>query len=230
VTDPMLRPRVAHIRREAAPAAHPGRVDAVLLSHLHHDHLDIASLRTIDAPVIGPPGTARALGSLRREVDELSPGAERAVAGVRVLVVPAVHDGRRWPTSRRRADSAIGFVVDDGESRVYFAGDTELFDGMRELGPLAVALVPIWGWGPSVGPGHMNPSQAADAVALLAPAVAVPIHWGTYLRLGLKRHHGHLLREPAEAFRARSATVAPDVDVVLLEPGETLDLAVTRIG
>ena len=88
----------------------------------------------------------------------------------------------------------------------------------------AAALVPIWGWGPRVGAGHMNPSQAAEAVARLAPAVAIPIHWGTYLRLGLKPRHGHLLRDPADAFREQCAAAAPGVRVVLLQPGETHEL------
>jgi L-ascorbate metabolism protein UlaG (beta-lactamase superfamily) len=225
LTDPMLRPRVAYLRREAAPAVHPGRVDAVLLSHRHHDHLDVPSMRRLDARVLGPPGTAHTLRRLGRRVDELRPGDERAIAGLRVQAVPAVHDGRRWPTSRRRTDDAIGFVVDDGERRVYFAGDTELFDGMRDLGRLDAALVPIWGWGPTVGPGHMGPAQAADALALLTPTVVVPIHWGTYLRLGLMRRHANLLREPADTFCERSAAVAPGVRVARLEPGGVLDLA-----
>jgi L-ascorbate metabolism protein UlaG (beta-lactamase superfamily) len=230
VTDPLLRGRVAHLLRETAPAADLGRPDAVLLSHQHHDHLDVPSLRTLDAPVLGPPGTARTLRRLGGAVDELRPGDERVVAGLVVRAVRAVHDGRRLPTSRRRTDDAIGFVVDDGERRAYFAGDTELFDGMRDLGPVDAALVPIWGWGPRVGAGHMDPSQAAEAVALLAPAIAIPIHWGTYLRLGLKRRHGHLLTEPADAFRDRCAVTAPDVRVVQLAPGELLDLSAASIG
>jgi L-ascorbate metabolism protein UlaG (beta-lactamase superfamily) len=229
VTDPLLRGRIAHIRRETAPAADLGRPDAVLLSHQHHDHLDVPSLRRLDAPVLGPPGTARTLRRLGRAVEELRPGDERVIAGLLIRAVPAVHDGRRRPTSRRRTDDAIGFVLDDGERRAYFAGDTELFDGMRELGPIDAALVPIWGWGPRVGAGHMNPSQAADAVALLAPAVAIPIHWGTYLRIGLKPRHGHLLSEPAHAFRERCAATAPDVRVVQLAPGETHDLSVASL-
>jgi L-ascorbate metabolism protein UlaG (beta-lactamase superfamily) len=105
---------------------------------------------------------------------------------------------------------------------VYFAGDTELYDGMRDLRPLDLALVPIWGWGHRLGPGHMDPSQAADAVALLAPATVVPIHWGTFFPVHLHRTHGHLLREPAEKFLAACAKAAPGVRVEVLEPGNSL--------
>jgi L-ascorbate metabolism protein UlaG (beta-lactamase superfamily) len=106
---------------------------------------------------------------------------------------------------------------------VYFAGDTDVFAGMAELGPLDVALLPVWGWGPSLGPGHMDPEQAARAAALLRPRVAVPIHWGTYLQVGLRRREA-LLRGPPHAFADRCAELAPDVEVRVLEPGGTLSL------
>ena len=75
---------------------------------------------------------------------------------------------------------------------------------MRELGPLDLALVPIWGWGPSLGAGHMDPERGREALALLRPAVAVPIHWGTYLRSASTRE---LLTDPLEAFTRRASGV-----------------------
>jgi L-ascorbate metabolism protein UlaG (beta-lactamase superfamily) len=221
LTDPVLRARIGHVARRAPPAVDPGRVHAILLSHLHHDHLDLPSLRGVHAPVLGPPGSAHALRRLGVRVNEVMAGDEHVVDGVRIRAVHAEHDGRRWPHQRRRDDDALGFTVEDGERRVYFAGDTELFDGMRDLGALDAALVPIWGWGPSLGAGHLDPEEAAQALALLRPAVAVPIHWGTYLRYGLERR---LLRDPLDAFVRAAAETAPGVDVRVLEPGATLEL------
>jgi L-ascorbate metabolism protein UlaG (beta-lactamase superfamily) len=110
----------------------------------------------------------------------------------------------------------LGFVVD----RVYFAGDTDLFDGMAEIGArgLDVALLPIWGWGPRLPPGHLDPERAAQATRLLAPRVVIPIHWGTYRRAGMRR--GDLDR-PAREFAGAVARAAPGVDVVVLRPGES---------
>ena len=225
VTDPLLRSRVVHLRRHAAAVTAPAHVDAVLLSHLHHDHLDMRSLRTLAAPVLGPPGTRRALSRYRPGVSEVRPGESAEIAGARVRAVAAVHDGRRLGRGPRRDDDAIGFVVEDDGRRAYFAGDTELFDGMADMGRLDVALVPIWGWGPRLGPGHMDPEQAARAVALLRPAVVVPIHWGTYLPIGRGRKLRALLVDPARAFREHVAALAPDVGVEVLEPGGSLVIA-----
>lgn len=218
LTDPVLRQRVAHLRRHAQPAADVGHVDAILLSHLHRDHLDLPTLRTIDAPLIVPRGAAGAVRSLRREVDEVAAGDTVRVRDAVVRAVPAMHDGRRLPVGP--PVDALGYVVDG----IYFAGDTEVFAGMASLGPLDAALVPIWGWGTSLGPGHMDPEQAAEAVALLRPGVAIPIHWGTLLPIGQQRRHGHLLREPVGAFLAACAERAPEVRVEVLEPGGSLAL------
>jgi L-ascorbate metabolism protein UlaG (beta-lactamase superfamily) len=71
----------------------------------------------------------------------------------------------------------------------------------------------------------MDPEQAARALALLRPAVAVPIHWGTYLPIGRGRKLRALLVDPARRFREHAAELAPDVRVEVLEPGDTLVIA-----
>jgi L-ascorbate metabolism protein UlaG (beta-lactamase superfamily) len=227
LTDPVLRRRVAHLVRHGPVPALPTRLDAVLLSHLHHDHADIPTLRRVrDAvPVIGPHGTASALRRARlSDVLEVGVGdVVRIAPDVRVRAVPARHDGRRIPVGRARA--ALGFVI-EGTARLYFAGDTDLFDDMAGIGAdgLDVALLPIWGWGTSIGPGHLDPERAARAAALLRPRVAVPIHWGTFLPAGLRRRHGHLLRTPAGAFADCMAELAPTVRTRLLRQGEVLEV------
>ena len=101
------------------------------------------------------------------------------------------------------------------------------FEGMADLGRLDVALVPIWGWGPGLGPGHLDPEGAARAVALLRPRLVVPIHWGTYfpIHLGL-RGAPAFLQSPPDAFLAALARVDSDADVRVLRPGESVELEV----
>ncbi len=219
LTDPLLRPRVMHLRRVAPPPAPlDDELDAVLVSHVHYDHLDVASLRRLHAKrFVVPHGAGRLLA--RRglgPVVELGEGDELPLNGLTVRATHAAHSARRWVG----ASASLGYVVST-PGRVYFAGDTDLFDGMRRLAPLDVALLPVAGWGPRVGRGHLDPRQAAEALRLLQPRVAIPIHWGTYLRMGMSRD-GDVLREPAEQFERLAGELAPEVSVRILDPGETL--------
>ncbi len=144
-------------------------------------------------------------------------GEGTEIRGVRVLAVGAVHPSRRWPVRGPEAEP-LGYVIRGGLS-VYFAGDTDLFPEMAGLGPVDVALLPVAGWGPSLGPGHLDPERAARAAALLRPRVAIPIHWGT-LRPVLSRH-GDWFSGPGAEFAAQVAELAPEVDVRVLRPGES---------
>ena len=222
LTDPMLRGRIAHIRRIAPPAAPQPALDAVLISHSHHDHLDLPSLARVpgDVPVIAPPGCAdfvrRRTG---RSVTELAEGGRVRVGTLDVLAIHAEHDGRRM--SIGAPQPAVGYVVGD---RVLFFGDTDLFDGMAELaGTLDVALLPVWGWGPRVGLGHLDPERAARAAAMLRPRIAVPIHWGTLAGPRVWWRADPEL--PARRFAELAAVHAPEVEVRILAPGERLALA-----
>ena len=227
LTDPLLRSRLLHLRRVAPPLdrSRLDNLDAVLISHDHLDHLDIPSLRQLPrgAPLVAPVGAGRTLRRLgRREVHELAVGDGLEFGSVRVQAVPAVHGGGRWPWWP--TGEAIGYVV-EGRCRAYFAGDTELFDGMRDFASgLDLALIPIWGWGPKVGAGHLRPPEAARALALLRPRYVVPIHWGTLYPIGLRRIRPEPLTEPATAFAREARELAPEVDVRVLAPGATLDV------
>jgi L-ascorbate metabolism protein UlaG (beta-lactamase superfamily) len=229
LTDPVLRRRMAHLLREGPVPAMPTDLDVVLLSHLHRDHADVPTLKRIEPGLrlIGPRRTAALMrrAGWTGEVLEVTVGdVVEITPGVRVRAVPARHDTRRGLLGGP-ASEALGFVIDGGAT-VYFAGDTDLFDGMERIGAdgLDVALLPVWGWGPRMGPGHLDPERAARAAALLRPHLAIPIHWGTFLPFAMRRRHGHLLRTPGPAFAAHAAHLAPEVCTAVPAPGETLDV------
>ena len=223
LTDPLLRNRVVHLRRQVAPADLQTALlaDAVLVSHLHHDHLDPASLRLLgsDMRLVVPKGTARWLCRQGfTSVSELGVGEVLELGSLRIAAVTAYHDGRRFP--RGPGAQSVGYLIHSRRT-IYFAGDTELFARMAELSPeIDVALLPVAGWSPRLGRGHMDPDDAARATRLLKPRVAIPIHWGTLLPLGLGTRHRRRLAEPARRFASEVGRVAPGTEVRILAPGE----------
>ncbi|MGH4028983.1 MBL fold metallo-hydrolase [Actinomycetota bacterium Odt1-20B] len=229
LTDPLFAGRLAHLhrRRGALPPPAAAVADLVLVSHLHADHLHLPSLARL-APgtrVLVPRGAPRAVPGLRRlrglRLTEVVPGDEVREGPLTVRVVPALHDGRRLPIGPHRAP-ALGYVV-SGEARTYFAGDTGLFDEMADwVGEVDVALLPVGGWGPYLGTGHLDAGRAAEALARLRPRSAVPVHYGTYWPIGMDAVRPHEFHTPGDEFVRRAAQLAPDVAVHRLDHGESV--------
>ncbi|ANH94313.1 MULTISPECIES: MBL fold metallo-hydrolase [unclassified Streptomyces] len=235
LTDPLFARRLAHLRRRrgAPPPPDAWRADLALVSHLHADHLHLPSLARL-APgtrVLVPRGAARAVPGLRRlaglRITEVAPGDRFEAGGLVVRVVPARHDGRRLPVGPHRSP-ALGYVV-EGAARTYFAGDTGLFETMaEEVGPVDVALLPVGGWGPYLGEGHLDAGRAAQALARLAPRSAVPVHYGTYWPIGMDAVRPHEFYAPGEEFVRHAALRAPQVAVHRLGHGESVRPEVAR--
>ncbi len=226
--DPVLRKRVGPLVR-IPPAVRPqtvGALDAVLLSHLHADHADLPTLRRLDrdGPLIAPRGAGDWLRSHGlSDVRELGVGEATTIGDLRVEVTPAAHDRSRRPLGP--ACDPVGYVV-SGSGTVYFAGDTDLFEEMAQLrGRIDVALLPVWGWGPRLGPGHLDPDRAAQAAALIRPSLAIPIHWGTLRALWSSRSTAARREGPARDFLERLAERAPGVQGRIMEVGERLELS-----
>jgi len=221
LTDPVLGRRVWHLRREAAVEPRAlGRIDGILLSHAHFDHLDHASLHRLDrsVPVVVPKGVGRTVRRWGFErVSEVAADDELPLGALVLRVVPAEHDSGRWPLTAK--SPALGYVA-SGSTTVYFAGDTDLFPGMESIGPVDVALLPVAGWGSRLPAGHLDPAGAAAALRLVRPQLAIPIHWGTY-RVAFAAAPGDA---PAVEFARAAAEVAPDVAVRILGIGETMPL------
>ncbi len=235
LTDPLFTRRLAHLRRRrgALPPPQAAVADLVLVSHLHADHLHLPSLARL-APgtrVLVPRGASRVLPGLRRlrwlRITEVAAGDVVEAGVLRVRAVPARHDGRRLPLGPHRSP-ALGYVL-SGAARTYFAGDTGLFDAMADtVGKVDMALLPVGGWGPYLGHGHLDASRAAEALARLAPRGAVPVHYGTYWPIGLDAVRPHEFHSPGIEFERLAALRAPGVTVHRLGHGERVRLEVPR--
>ncbi|MEI5675582.1 MULTISPECIES: MBL fold metallo-hydrolase [unclassified Nocardioides] len=222
-TDPLHVDRLFHLRRHGPPPAAPAYdADLVLVSHLHHDHLHVPTLRRMrpGATVLVPRG-GEGLIPPGYDVRPVAPGEELTVAGATVRVLPATHDGRRHPGSRIRGP-AIGFRVERSGVSCWYPGDTGPRDDLAAVGAVDLALVPVGGWGPTLGDEHLDPEQAALAVAAVGARWAVPVHWGTFWPVGLarldRRTHQRLFVTPGERFAA--ALEQDEARALVLAPGE----------
>jgi len=182
------------------------QLDGVLVTHDHGDHLGDAVdiCRRTGAPAVAIYDLAVHLqGQGVKEVVGLNIGGTAEVAGVRVTLVEALHSSERGhPT---------GFILRRGEHSIYHAGDTQVFSDMqlyRRLYHPTVALLPISGY------YTMGPEEAALAVELLQPRIAVPMHYDTF----------PVIRQDPNRFAKLVKEAAPDVQVAILKPGDSLNL------
>jgi L-ascorbate metabolism protein UlaG (beta-lactamase superfamily) len=232
LTDPFLRARLGPLQRHGPlPDAGDLDVDAVLISHGHRDHFDRRSLDMLPGrpAVITPRGLGSALrGRMPGPVIELEAGGSVTVSGVTIEAVRARH----WISPGAARAQPVGYLLDAGP-RVYFAGDTGRYQGMAaRVGSVDLAFLPVWTWGPHLGPGHLGPRSAAELTRELAPGAVIPIHWGTLYPRHLHRVWRRPLREPGDRFAAHVRELAPYVDVRVLRPGEatTFEAAGLRAG
>ncbi|WP_167760415.1 MBL fold metallo-hydrolase [Blastococcus sp. CT_GayMR16] len=240
LTDPLLADTVGLLRRVVPlpdPATWAG-VDVVVISHLHGDHLHLPSLRTVgpSTRIVVPRGAGAWLrGRGFPNVSELSAGETLTDGGLHITGVRAEHSGHRLGPrlTHGPATESLGYLLEGAGSSVYFSGDTGLFEGMAVLAKRAVdvALLPVWGWGPNLGPGHLDPVTAADATALIRPRIVVPVHWGTLAVAGLtslptplRGRMRRLLVDPPRSFAAEVTARGLDARVVVTDPGQPVVL------
>jgi L-ascorbate metabolism protein UlaG (beta-lactamase superfamily) len=192
LTDPLLTDFLWGLRRAQAAALHPeaaAQVSLVLVSHAHHDHLHLPSLRRLPrtAALVVPPRCAPLVEPLGfRRVVVLEPGQSFTDRDVVVTAVPARHDGARGPLDWTWR-GASGYVVRTGGAggvSAYFAGDTAYFSGFEEIGRRLrpqVALLPIAGYEPlALRATHMSPLDALYAFEDLGAELLIPIGHGSF--------------------------------------------------
>ena len=229
--DPVLVDRLMHLRRHTTtPSEVAAELDVVLVSHLHGDHLHVPSLVRVSpgAPIVVPRGALPRLGALRgRRIIEVGPGEHLQLAGLDIDVLPARHDGRRHPIGRQQAP-ALGFRVEGNGSSFWYPGDTGLDARIGEVDPVDLALVPIGGWGPTLGDQHLSPEGAAETVCRVGARWALPVHYGTFWPVGLRAlHHAsyrRLFSTPSARFLEAMSQAPTSATTLVLGHGERMVL------
>jgi L-ascorbate metabolism protein UlaG (beta-lactamase superfamily) len=234
LTDPILRNRFFFLQRNGhnyGPDLLKERPpDVVLLSHLHYDHADLPSLRHLppSATVIAPKGSGSYLARWTGiQVHEVIEGDRLQIADVEITALPADH-GHAYSLPRPMT-TCLSYTLRNRLS-VYFAGDTDLFNGMGAIGQdfdIDIALLPVWGYSHRLGSGHLTPMTAAQALTRLHPRVAVPIHWGSFRYPGPRAlwQRADYMNTPPHAFAEYASRLAPDTDVRVLQPGQWTSLS-----
>jgi L-ascorbate metabolism protein UlaG (beta-lactamase superfamily) len=235
LTDPIWSERTSPVtfagpRRHRAPGIRfqdLPRIDAVLVSHNHYDHLDVATLRRLrlrDRPrIITPLGNGALMA--RHGIDNVTEldwwQAAPLVGETTITCVPAQHFSAR-ALSDRDANLWGGFVVGGRSGNVYFAGDTGWGGHFAEIGarfPIRLALLPIGAYKPRwfMRSAHVDPAEAVEAHRQLHAATSVAMHFGTF-QLG-----DDGLTDPVRDLR-HAITGAGDPRFWVLEQGEGRDV------
>jgi L-ascorbate metabolism protein UlaG (beta-lactamase superfamily) len=196
VIDPALLERIAVTIPRLVPAglaiAALPKLDAVLVTHNHMDHMDAPTLRALEARVdpplfVVPQGLKPWFDARRfRRCVELAWWQSIDVGGARVTFVPAQHWSRRGLLDEDRSHWG-GYVIEAGPHRVYHSGDTAYFSGFSRIrervGAPTAALLPIGAYEPRwfMQGQHMNPEDSAQAFVDLGAERFFAMHWGTFV-------------------------------------------------
>ena len=236
LTDPNFDPKLGRflprVSRPGVEIGGLGKLDAMLLTHAHADHLSFESLDALpkDVPLYAPPAVER---WLKRKgyghATPLPPGGEVSVNGVTIHAATAKHIGSRYAVDRWRA-AANMYLLDAGPTTCFFAGDTALTEDSDDMvqakvsesgRALDVALLPIghapW-WKPGFRRGHLSSDDALELFERLGARFFIPYHWGTFQ---------HLTSGPFQAMDRLKHLLGSHKraeHVKIIEPGQTFDL------
>ena len=231
LTDPIFSERASPFswvgpERFVAPAVALDELpalDAVLISHDHYDHLDMASIRALNRPGLRffvPLGVGAHLelwGVAPDQIEEMDWWEERDYRGLKIACVPSRHFSGRGLLNRN-GTLWSGWVVRGGQESVYFSGDTSMGPHFLEIGerygPFDIAMLEIAAYNQRWVDSHLGPEQAAQAFRMSRGRLMMPIHWGTF-SLAL-----HGWTEPVE--RIQRAADADEIHLVIPKTGETV--------
>ncbi len=201
-------------------------IDGVLISHEHYDHLDKATiehLATSKVPFIVPLGVGANLecwGVPGNQITELDWWQDVQLGNLTITATPTRHFSNRSVIMTDRNKTLwAGFAIQGPEHRVYYSGDTAMFDGFAEigkrLGPFDASLIEVGAYNQLWADLHLGPEQAVQALEQVQGGLMIPVHWGTF-ELAL-----HSWTEPVE--RLLAAAERQPFALAVPRPGEQVE-------
>ena len=174
-----------------------GDATLVLVSHSHYDHYSQEDIAKVSGPDTKLIASADVIAK-EKAGEAIMPGLTVALDGIWLKGVPAYNPDKQF---HPKASNWVGFVIEIGSKRIYYAGDTDLTEEMKALGDIDVALLPVGGI------YTMDAKEAAEATMHIKPKLAIPYHWGDIIGG----------RNDAEQFAESAAC-----EVKILEAGESV--------
>jgi L-ascorbate metabolism protein UlaG (beta-lactamase superfamily) len=198
------------------------KIDVVLISHDHYDHLDFSSIKALKNKTayfyvpLGVGGHLERWGVPKDKIVELDWWEEQASGNLTLAATPARHFSGRWLT--RNNTLWASWVIRGKQHRVFFGGDSGYFNGFKQIGnkygPFDITLLESGAYNEAWSQIHMMPEETVQAHLDLKGKVLLPIHWGQF-NLAM-----HSWREPIE----RLVTEAERKNVIVATPliGQTV--------
>ncbi len=174
-----------------------GDATLVLVSHSHYDHYSPEDIAKVSGPDTKLIASADVIAKAKAG-EAIMPGLTVALEGIWLNGVAAYNPDKQF---HPKANNWVGFIIEIGSTRIYYAGDTDLTEEMKVLKDIDVALLPVG------GTYTMDAKEAAEATMQIKPKLAIPYHWGDII--------GE--RNDAERFAESAAC-----EVKILEAGESV--------
>ncbi len=177
----------------------PKDATIILVSHSHYDHYsaeDIAKVSGPDTKLIAPVDVIREYGNGQI----IKPRQKIEMEGISISAIAAYNPVKQF---HPKSNNWVGFVIEAGSKRIYYAGDTDLTVEMKALKDIDIALLPVG------GTYTMDVKDAAEATGHIKPKQAIPYHWGDIVGS----------RSDADQFAEMA-----QCEVTVMAPGETINI------